>query len=101
MTGMPAWGATHDDDAIWPVVAFMTKLPELDETQYQGLLANAQGIGHHSNGSADEGHSHDNESSENTDHDDDRTDSHKHDESEQQPDAPPAQEDHDHDSHEH
>ena len=21
MTGMPGWGATHDDDAIWPVVA--------------------------------------------------------------------------------
>ncbi len=48
MTGMPAWGVTHDDDAIWPVVAFMMKLPELDATQYQELLAKATGMGHHS-----------------------------------------------------
>ncbi len=47
MTGMPAWGVTHDDDAIWPVVAFLTKLPELDATQYKELLANAKDTGHH------------------------------------------------------
>jgi len=48
MTGMPAWGATHDDDALWPVVAFMTRLPELDEAGYQQMLADAVGQGHHS-----------------------------------------------------
>ncbi len=47
MTGMPAWGATHDDDAIWPVVAFMTRLPDLDADGYQALLARAEGQGHH------------------------------------------------------
>jgi mono/diheme cytochrome c family protein len=47
MTGMPAWGATHDDDALWPVVAFMTALPELGADDYQALLAKAAGIGHH------------------------------------------------------
>ena len=35
MTGMPAWGATHDDEALWPVVAFMTMLPELDAVGYR------------------------------------------------------------------
>ncbi len=24
MSGMPAWGASHDDDALWPVVAFLS-----------------------------------------------------------------------------
>ncbi len=47
MTGMPAWGATHDDDALWPVVAFMSSLPDLDAEGYQALLASAQGMGHH------------------------------------------------------
>jgi len=53
MTGMPAWGATHDDDSLWPVVAFMTGLPRLDEAGYQALLADADGAGHHAPG---EGH---------------------------------------------
>jgi mono/diheme cytochrome c family protein len=48
MTGMPAWGVTHDDAAIWPVVAFITKLPELDAVQYEDLLSQAKGMGHHS-----------------------------------------------------
>ena len=47
MTGMPAWGATHGDDALWPVVALMTKLPDLDATAYTDLIANAAGHGHH------------------------------------------------------
>lgn len=48
MTGMPAWGVTHDDAAIWPVVAFITKLPELDAVQYEDLLSQAKGMRHHS-----------------------------------------------------
>jgi mono/diheme cytochrome c family protein len=59
MTGMPAWGATHDDDAIWPVVAFMTKLPALDDSGYQQMLADAEGHGHHGEEAAGEEHSHD------------------------------------------
>lgn len=47
MTGMPAWGASHDDDALWPVVAFMTMLPDLGADEYEALLANATGMGHH------------------------------------------------------
>lgn len=58
MTGMPAWGATHDDDAIWPVVAFMTKLPSLDADRYQSLLASAAGVGHHADGDDEGEHDH-------------------------------------------
>ena len=58
MTGMPAWGATHDDESIWPVVAFMTRLPELDESEYQQMLAAAEGRGHHAEDAAGEEHSH-------------------------------------------
>ncbi len=47
MTGMPAWGASHDPEEIWPVVAFMTELPGLDETAYIDYLNAAQGLGHH------------------------------------------------------
>ena len=48
MTGMPAWGATHDDASLWPVVAFLTRLPELDADGYRAYLASAEGMGHHS-----------------------------------------------------
>jgi len=71
MTGMPAWGVTHDDDAIWPVVALMTRLPDLDATQYQELMDSAGGMGHHA------------------------------DDSEQPDDAPVESEEHDHNAHEH
>jgi hypothetical protein len=56
MTGMPAWGATHADEALWPVVAFMTRLPELDGAGYAALLAEAQGHGHHAVGDDAGGH---------------------------------------------
>lgn len=38
-SGMPAWGKTHDDGRIWAMVAFLQKLPQLDQTQYQILTA--------------------------------------------------------------
>jgi mono/diheme cytochrome c family protein len=41
MTGMPAWGVTHDDDLLWDVVAFVRKLPELSPEQYETLVKNA------------------------------------------------------------
>lgn len=49
MTGMPAWGETHEDDALWPVVAFMVTLPDLDQAEYAGMLESAAGLGHHGN----------------------------------------------------
>jgi len=41
MTGMPAWGVTHDDALLWDVVAFVRKLPELTPEQYETLIKNA------------------------------------------------------------
>jgi hypothetical protein len=41
MTGMPAWGLTHDDEILWDVVAFVRKLPELTAEQYQALVKDA------------------------------------------------------------
>lgn len=45
LTAMPAWGATHDDEAIWGLVAFLRKLPELSPEQYAALTGAAAGDG--------------------------------------------------------
>jgi mono/diheme cytochrome c family protein len=38
MTGMPAFGPSHDDSEIWAVVAFLERLPSLSFEQYAGLI---------------------------------------------------------------
>lgn len=45
MSGMPAWGATHDDARIWAMVAFLQQLPRLTRAQYQILTAREDGDG--------------------------------------------------------
>jgi ketosteroid isomerase-like protein/mono/diheme cytochrome c family protein len=47
MTGMPAWGLTHDDDRIWSMVAFVQKLPSLSPEQYHELAESGEGHHHH------------------------------------------------------
>ena len=52
MTGMPAWGATHDDRSIWAMVAFLRKLPDLSPEAYRALVASggdedSEGEHHH------------------------------------------------------
>jgi mono/diheme cytochrome c family protein len=37
MTAMPAWGATHSDEEIWGLVAFLQKLPEMSPEEYAKL----------------------------------------------------------------
>lgn len=59
MTGMPAWGATHEDQSIWPVVAFLTQLTTLDAEAYQAFLASAAGKGHHADQANHGEHAHD------------------------------------------
>jgi mono/diheme cytochrome c family protein len=34
MTGMPAFGASHKDEEIWKVVAFVQRLPKMSEQDY-------------------------------------------------------------------
>ncbi|MGA7982571.1 MAG: cytochrome c [Chromatiaceae bacterium] len=51
MTGMPAWGATHSDDQLWEMVAFIKQLPALSAADYrrladQGTADNHQGHHH-------------------------------------------------------
>ncbi|MBE1160851.1 c-type cytochrome [Dyella acidiphila] len=41
MSGMPAWGTTHDDATIWSMVAFLQKLPGLTPAQYKEIVAKA------------------------------------------------------------
>ena len=41
MTGMPAWGASHDDATIWALVAFLQKLPGLDANAYAKMVKEA------------------------------------------------------------
>jgi mono/diheme cytochrome c family protein len=46
MTGMPAWGFTHDDQSIWAMVAFLQKLPELSRQQYDEQVAQGRAGDH-------------------------------------------------------
>lgn len=41
MTGMAAWGKTHNDVLIWDMVAFLQKLPGLTPAQYKALVKSA------------------------------------------------------------
>jgi mono/diheme cytochrome c family protein len=41
MSGMPAWGANHDDATLWSIVAFLNKLPDLSAQQYADMVAKA------------------------------------------------------------
>lgn len=41
MSGMPAWGATHDDMTIWSMVAFLQTLPGMTPAQYKDIVAKA------------------------------------------------------------
>ncbi len=102
MTGMPAWGATHDDDALWPVVAFITTLADLDAEGYEALLASAAGMGHHAGGDEQGSHDHGETALAEPDHhaapadDTHDHDAHSHDEQ-----APEKEEQPEHDGHDH
>ncbi|WP_182866851.1 c-type cytochrome [Rhodopirellula sp. JC639] len=38
-TGMPAWPSGHRDEEIWPLVAFLQEVGNMNRQQYQDLLA--------------------------------------------------------------
>ncbi|WP_304525918.1 cytochrome c [Halomonas sp. I5-271120] len=55
MTGMPAWGVTHEDQELWEIVAFLRQLPELSQPEYLAMVTpSGPEAGH----SAHEGHDH-------------------------------------------
>ncbi|MCX5909784.1 MAG: cytochrome c [Deltaproteobacteria bacterium] len=37
MTGMPAFGPTHNEDELWAIVAFVKRLPDLSSKEYESL----------------------------------------------------------------
>jgi len=87
MTGMPAWGVTHSDDELWPLIALILRFPELGEGEYEGLLATARaaGVGH------DHDHGHDDHDQE-IDHAQDHRPRHEHE------DKPAPDQEHDHEN---
>lgn len=61
MSGMPAWGLTHEDERIWSMVAFLRKLPGMTPLQYQQLVESGGGGHSHvgtEGGEASAGHEH-------------------------------------------
>ncbi len=40
MTAMPAWGATHDDQTIWAMVAYLQRQPHMSAAEFHSLSAN-------------------------------------------------------------
>lgn len=81
MTGMPAWGLTHDDERIWSMVAFLQKLPSLSPDKYRELAESGEGRHHHDDmeehedgqGDEAEGRQHDHADGDHADHDHDDT----------------------------
>lgn len=45
-SGMPAWGTSMEDPYIWNMVAFLQRLPTLDQAQYRALVASSGGHSH-------------------------------------------------------
>lgn len=43
MTGMPAFGPTHDEEAIWNITAFVKATPDMSEAQYAAYSAGHSG----------------------------------------------------------
>lgn len=58
MSGMPAWGVTHDDRSIWAMVAFVQKLPELTPAQYEEMIGQGRVSGHSHGDEEPAGHTH-------------------------------------------
>jgi mono/diheme cytochrome c family protein len=52
MTGMPAFGPTHDEREMWSMTAFVKALPTLSAAQYAELREAAEG--HHHEGTGEE-----------------------------------------------
>jgi mono/diheme cytochrome c family protein len=47
MTGMPAW-SDHSDEELWATVAFLQKLPAMNDQEYASLvMASMARGGHH------------------------------------------------------
>lgn len=50
MTGMPAFGPTHDDRALWSIAAFVKELPAMTPERYAALGEASSGDAHSTSG---------------------------------------------------
>ena len=41
MSGMPAWGTSHDDQTLWAITAFVMRLPNMTPEQYKTIVTEA------------------------------------------------------------
>jgi len=74
MTGMPAWGWTHEDEELWDIVAFIKALPRMSEEEYR-ILDEKTPKGHSHGG---EEHGHDDEGGGDHAHEDEGNEDHAH-----------------------
>ncbi|ESW79291.1 hypothetical protein X772_28155 [Mesorhizobium sp. LSJC280B00] len=51
MTGMPAFGSTHNQEELWAMVAFTRRLPEMSQSEYEKITEASEG--HHQAGGED------------------------------------------------
>jgi mono/diheme cytochrome c family protein len=47
MTGMAAFGKTHQADEIWPVIAFLQSAKNITSSEYSQMKKEAEAYGHH------------------------------------------------------
>ncbi|AZO21649.1 cytochrome c [Mesorhizobium sp. M1E.F.Ca.ET.045.02.1.1] len=47
MTGMPAFGPTHNQEELWAMVAFVRHLPKMSLAEYEKITEASEGGGHH------------------------------------------------------
>ncbi|HZF13689.1 MAG TPA: cytochrome c [Thermoanaerobaculia bacterium] len=47
MTGMPAFGPTHNESELWAITAFVKQLPTMTPEQYQAMVKAAGAAGEH------------------------------------------------------
>ncbi len=45
-SGMPAWGKSMKDEDVWDMAAFLQKLPDMNQQQYQEMVASSGGHSH-------------------------------------------------------
>jgi len=72
MTGMAAFGKSHQADEIWPVVAFLQSAKGITSSEYNQMKKRAKAYGHHQTELPmdDEGSSHDHAEGTNDNHND-------------------------------
>lgn len=70
MTAMPAWGETHSDNELWPLVALIIRFPEMEADEYTRLLEDARAAGTaHDHGDANDEEPGEDQQQDNQDHD--------------------------------